>query len=81
MKGANTVFVQDSKSNVVLYTRADILRSEEASEVKKFVTYWKSIKGSWSHQPYVHLDKQQGSALKRCSSSICETVARGEQII
>jgi len=46
MKGANTVFVQDSKSNVVLYTRADILRSEEASEVKKFVTYWKSIKGN-----------------------------------
>jgi hypothetical protein len=45
MKGANTVFVQDSKSNVVLYTRADILRSEEASEVKRFVTYWKSIKG------------------------------------
>jgi hypothetical protein len=45
MKGANTVFVQDSKSNVVLYTRADILRSEEAREVKRFVTYWKSIRG------------------------------------
>jgi len=46
MKGANTVFAQDSQSNVVLYTRADILRNEEADEVKKFVTYWKNIKGS-----------------------------------
>jgi hypothetical protein len=37
MKGANTVFVQDSQSNVILYTRADILRNEEADEVKKLV--------------------------------------------
>ncbi len=44
MKGANTVFVQDSQSNAILYTRADILRSEEANEVKKFVAYWKEIK-------------------------------------
>jgi transposase len=45
MKGANTVFVQDSQSNTILYTRADILRNEEANEVKKFVTYWKNING------------------------------------
>jgi transposase len=45
IKGANTVFAQDSQSNTVLYTRADILRSEEAQEVKKFVAYWKKIKG------------------------------------
>jgi transposase len=45
MKGANTVFVQDSQSNTILYTRADILRNEEAEEVKKFVTYWKKING------------------------------------
>ncbi len=45
MKGANTVFVQDSQSNVILYTRADILRNEEADEIKKFVTYWKNING------------------------------------
>jgi len=37
MKGANTVFAQDSKSNAILYTRADILRSDEAAEVKRFV--------------------------------------------
>jgi hypothetical protein len=46
MKGANTVFVQDSASNVILYTRADILRGEEAEEIKKFIAYWKKIKGS-----------------------------------
>jgi len=46
MKGANTVFAQDSQSNAILYTRADILRSEEADEVKKFVAYWKDIQGS-----------------------------------
>jgi len=44
MKGATTVFAQDSKSNAIIYTRADILRSEEAKEVKKFVAYWKNIK-------------------------------------
>ncbi|MBU3946704.1 MAG: transposase [Proteobacteria bacterium] len=45
MKGANTVFVQDSQSNTILYTRADILRNEETKEVKKFVAYWKKING------------------------------------
>ena len=45
MKGANTIFAQDSQSNTILYTRADILRNEEADEVKKFVAYWKNING------------------------------------
>ncbi|ODS30479.1 MAG: putative orf [Candidatus Scalindua rubra] len=46
MKGANTIFATDSQSNAVVYTRADILRSEEAYEVKKFVDYWQRIKGN-----------------------------------
>jgi hypothetical protein len=46
MKGVNTVLVQDSQSNAILYTRADILRKEEAEEVKKFVSYWKSLNGN-----------------------------------
>lgn len=46
MKGANTVFVQDSQSNAIVYTRADILRKEESIEVKKFVDYWRKIKGA-----------------------------------
>ena len=48
MKGANTIIASDSKSNAVLYTRADILRREESQEVKKFVSYWKNIKGNVS---------------------------------
>ncbi len=46
MKGATTVIVQDGESNAILYTRADILRKEEAQEVKKFTDYWKKIKGN-----------------------------------
>jgi transposase len=46
LKGANTVFAQDNQSNAIIYTRADILRSEEAEEVKKFVSYWKSVNGN-----------------------------------
>lgn len=46
MKGANTVFAQDSKNNMILYTRADILRKEESVEIKKFIKYWKAVKGS-----------------------------------
>ena len=45
MKGATTVFAQDSRSNMVIYTRTDILRSEEADEIKRFAAYWKRIKG------------------------------------
>ena len=45
MKGANTVFAQDAKSNAIMYSRADILRIEEAEEVKRFVQYWKKING------------------------------------
>jgi hypothetical protein len=46
MKGANTLFVQDSKSNAIVYTRADILRKNEAREILTFVDYWKKIKGN-----------------------------------
>ncbi len=48
LKGANTVVAQDSKSNAILYSRADILRKEECEEVKKFVDHWKSINGNVS---------------------------------
>jgi len=45
MKGANTIVAQDSQSNMLIYTKADILRREESNEIKKFVNYWKTIKG------------------------------------
>lgn len=46
MKGANTIFASDGISNAIVYTRADILRREEADEINKFVEYWQSIKGN-----------------------------------
>ncbi len=48
MKGADTVIAQDAKSNMILYTRADILRKEESDEVLKFVEYWKQVNGNVS---------------------------------
>ena len=45
LKGANTLLAQDGTSNVIVYTKADILRKNETQEVKKFVEYWKMIKG------------------------------------
>jgi len=46
MKGADTVIAQDAQSNMILYTRADILRKEESGEVLKFVDYWKQVNGT-----------------------------------
>ncbi|OQX78933.1 MAG: hypothetical protein B6D64_05650 [Bacteroidetes bacterium 4484_276] len=43
---ADTVIAQDAQSNMVLYTRADILRKEESQEVLKFVGYWKQVNGT-----------------------------------
>lgn len=45
MKGANTLFAQDAKSNVIVYTKADILRKDETKEILNFVNYWKKING------------------------------------
>ena len=45
LKGANTVFAQDSKNNMIIYTRADIIRKEESEEVKNFIIYWKKVNG------------------------------------
>ena len=46
MKGANTIIAHDSGTNAIMYTRTDILRSEEGEEIKKFIAFWKGIKGS-----------------------------------
>jgi len=45
LKGANTFFAQDGESDALIYTRADIKRSESSEEIKKFVNYWLEIKG------------------------------------
>ena len=46
LKGANTIFAQDAKSDLVIYTKANILRKNEAHEIKSFVQYWKEVKGN-----------------------------------
>jgi len=45
LKGANTFFAQDGESDSLIYTRADIRRSESSEEIKKFIDYWVEIKG------------------------------------
>lgn len=45
LKGATTIFAQNSKSASIIYTRADILRQEEAQEIKKFIAFWKVVNG------------------------------------
>jgi transposase len=72
MKGANTFFAQNSESNAIIYSRADILRSEEVHEIKKFVTHWKSIKGDVNETlvfdskvtTYKILDELEGDNIK-----------------
>lgn len=48
MKGANTLLAQDSQSNAILYTHADILRKDEPTAIQTFVAYWKSMTNSLS---------------------------------
>lgn len=44
MKGALTLFVQDSQSKLVLYTDADIKSSEADDQVLEFLSFWKTIR-------------------------------------
>jgi hypothetical protein len=45
LKGANTIFAQDGLSDIILYTKADILRKNETKEIKNFIQYWREVKG------------------------------------
>jgi transposase len=44
MKGALTLFAQDSESKLILYTDADIKRSEADDQVLEFLSFWNAIK-------------------------------------
>jgi hypothetical protein len=44
MKGALALFAQDSQSKLILYTDADIRRSESDDQVIRFLTFWKTIR-------------------------------------
>jgi len=41
MKGALTLFAQDAESKLMLYTAADVQRSESDDQVLQFLSYWK----------------------------------------
>ena len=44
MKGALTLFAQDGESKLILYTDADIKRSESDDQVLQFLSFWKRIR-------------------------------------
>ncbi len=44
MKGALALFAQDSESKLILYTDADIKRSESDEQVLKFLSFWKRVR-------------------------------------
>ena len=45
LKGANTFFASDGESDSIIYSRADIKRSESSEEIENFINYWVNIKG------------------------------------
>lgn len=44
MKGALTLFAQDAESKLMLYTTADIRRSEADGQVLEFLSYWRKVR-------------------------------------
>lgn len=44
LKGALTLFAQDGESKLILYTDADIRRSESDDQALEFLSFWKSIR-------------------------------------
>ena len=44
MKGALALFAQDSESKLILYTNADIKRSESDDQVLEFLSFWKRVR-------------------------------------
>jgi hypothetical protein len=43
MKGALTLFAQDASSKLILYTAADIQRTESNDQVLSFMTFWRKV--------------------------------------
>jgi len=72
LKGANTLLAQDTSSNAILYTHADILRKDEAGAIQDFVAYWKRIKGDVTETlvfdckltTYTVLDEMAGNGIQ-----------------
>ena len=43
MKGALTLFGQDATSKLILYTSADIQRTESNDQVMNFLSFWEKV--------------------------------------
>jgi transposase len=43
MKGALTLFAQDAKSKLILYTASDIKKEEADDQILSFLAFWKSV--------------------------------------
>jgi transposase len=54
MKGALTLFAQDAGSKLMLYTAADVRRSESDDQVTEFISYWSTIQ--WGVRPTLVFD-------------------------
>ena len=44
MKGALTLFAQDGESKLILYTAADIMRSESDDQLMQFLSFWRGVR-------------------------------------
>ena len=44
MKGALTLFAQDTESKLILYSAADIMREEANDQVLDFLSFWRSVR-------------------------------------
>jgi hypothetical protein len=72
MKGALTLFAQDAQTKLILYTAADIKRSETDDQVHYFVDFWRRVnRGIKStlvfdskFTGYGHLSKLNGQGIK-----------------
>jgi len=49
MKAALTLFAQDAASKLILYSAADIRRSESDDQVLAFLAFWKKIRRRSTH--------------------------------
>jgi hypothetical protein len=84
MKGALTLFAQDAESKLVLYTAADIQRSEADDQVHSFLSFWKKVYRGV--KPTLVFDSKftgysQLSTLNRQGIKFITLRRRGEQLI
>jgi hypothetical protein len=84
MKGALTLFAQDSASKLILYTDADLKRRESDDQVLEFLRFWKRIRRGV--KPTLVFDSKftsyaKLSELNRCGVKFITLRRRGSTLI